>query len=69
MNLGDAVVRGRCIVVVSDFEGDAKRVLEQGDRFLGVAEQEVDAAEVVQQAPEVAAVRELLVCGLGALRV
>ena len=69
MNLGDAVDRVRCFVVVSDFEGDAKRVLEQGDRFLRVPEQEVDAAEVVQQASEIAAVGELLVCGLGALRV
>src|SRR6266850_2766734 len=67
VNLGDAVDRVCGLHVVSDFEGDADCVLEQVYGLLGMAEEEVDSAEVVQQPAEVAAIRELLVGGLGTL--
>ena len=50
-------------------EQDAVGALQVLDRALGLAELEVEAAEVVQQAADVALVVELLVVGLRALRV
>ena len=69
VDLGDAVhgVRGLC--VVPDLEGDADRVLQERDRLVGMAEQEVDPPEVVEQPAEVASLGDLLVQGLRALRV
>ena len=67
VNLGDAVDRVCGLRVVSDFQGDANCVLEELDSLRGMAEKEIDPAEVVQQAAEIAAVRKLFVRGLGAL--
>jgi len=47
----------------------AEGVLEVDDRFLGLAEEEVQAAEVVNQPADVEPVRELLILGLRALGV
>ena len=47
MDLGDAVDCVRGLRVVPDFEGDADCVLEEVDGFLGMAQEEVDPAEVV----------------------
>src|SRR5439155_8320745 len=69
MDMGDAVDRVSGLRVVADLEGDSYRVLEEVHRFFGMAEEEVDPAEVVEQAPEIPAVRQLLVRGLGTLRI
>src|SRR5439155_25421457 len=69
MDLGNAVDRVCGLGVVSDFEGDAYCVLEEVDGLLGMAEQEVDPAEVVKQPAEIPTVRQLLVRGLRALGV
>ena len=45
--------RRRHVVVVAVVERDRERLLEPRDRLLGLAEQEVEAAEVVQQPPDV----------------
>jgi hypothetical protein len=55
--------------VVADLERGGERVLEVLDRLVGVAEQEVDGAEVVQQLADVRAVGDLLVVGLRLLGV
>jgi len=59
----------RCLSVVSDFKGDANCVFQQRECLLGMTEEEVDAAEVVEQATEVPAVGQLLVGSLCAFRV
>jgi hypothetical protein len=50
-------------------EQHAVRALQVLDGALGLAELEVQAAEVVEEPPDVALVVELLVVGLGALRI
>src|SRR3954453_9698854 len=59
----------RCLSVVSDFKGDANCVFQQRECLLRMTEEEVDAAEVVEQATEVPAVGQLLVGSLCAFRV
>ena len=61
--------RGRRVLVASDLERDREGVLQMLDRLLGLAEQELEPAEVVQQAADVDAVGELLVLVLRPLRV
>src|SRR5581483_832409 len=61
--------RGRGLVAVADLAGDRERLLEALDRPLGLAEQEVEDAEVVQQAADVRAIGQLLVRRLRPLRV
>src|SRR5919201_3943749 len=56
-------------LVVADLERDAERVLEERDGVIGVAEQERDRAEVVDEPAEVATIGELLVDRLGAFGV
>ena len=52
------------IVVATDLERDRERMLQVLDRPLGLAEQEVEPAEVVQEPADVGAVGELLVLRL-----
>ena len=59
----------RRVLVAADLERDRERVLQVLDRLLGLAEQELDAAEVVQQPADVRAVGELLVLRLRLLGV
>src|SRR6266516_595936 len=67
MDLGDAVDCVCGLRVVADLERDADRVLEEVHGLFGMAQEEVYPPEVVEQAAEIAAVRQLLVGGLGAL--
>src|SRR6266576_2294083 len=69
VNLGDAVDCVRRLSIVADLQGDANCVLQERECVFWMSEQEVDATEVVQQPAEIAAVGQLLVCSLGALRV
>ncbi len=64
VNLRERGDRGRRVLVAPDLERDRECVLEMLDRLLGLAEQELEAAEVVQQAADVDAVCELLVLTL-----
>src|SRR5579862_483018 len=57
----------RGLVTVADIEGDRERLLEALDGLLRLPEQELEDAEVVEQPPDVRAVRQLFVGGLGAL--
>ena len=60
--------RGR-LLVAPELERDREGLLEVLDRDLGLAEQELDRAEVVHQPADVRAVGELFVLRLGVLGV
>ena len=53
----------RGIGVAAGLEGDAERLLQQADRLVGLAEEEVQPAEVVRELADIDAVGELLVRG------
>src|SRR5512133_2644701 len=61
MNLCERRDRLRCIRVAANLERNGERALEIGDRIVGLAEQEVQATEVVEHAAEVLAVAVRLV--------
>src|SRR5712691_1793815 len=61
MNLCKRRDRLRCIRVATDLERNGERTLEIRDRVVGLAEQEVQAAEVVEHSAEVLAVAVRLV--------
>ena len=69
MDLRERRDRLRRVVVASDLERDRERVLQTLDRLLGLAEQELEPTEVVQQPADVRAVGELLVLRLRPLGV
>src|SRR4051794_3264780 len=69
MHLRERGHRLRRVVVMADLERDAERVLQVSLRLVGLAEQEVQPAEVVQEPADVRAIRKLLVLRLCALRV
>ena len=69
MHLGERRDGRRGLFVAPELERDRERLLEVLDRHLGLAEQELEAAEVVQQPADVGAVGELLVLRLRLLRV
>src|SRR5439155_12132950 len=59
----------RGVRLAADLERDAEGLLQERLRLVGLAEQEVEAAEVVQQPADAPPVGELLVVRLRALRV
>ena len=68
MDLGERGHCATCVGVPSQIEGDGEGLLEQLHCLLGVAEQEVQAAEVVRELADVDAVGELRIgraCALG----
>src|SRR4051812_32081456 len=69
MDLGERGDSLRRIGVAAGLEGDAECFLQEADRLVGLAEEEVQAAEVVRELADVDTVRELLVRGAGLLRV
>src|SRR5919197_3990960 len=60
MDLGEGGHRLRRIGVAAGVEGDAEGLLQEADRLVGLAEQEVQATEVVRQLTDVHPVGELL---------
>ena len=69
VHLGERGDRVGGIDAVRAVEPDRDRLLEVGDRLLGLAEQEVEPAEVVQDLADVRLVAALLVQLLGLLGV
>ncbi len=61
VHLGERRDRAGRVGVVADLERDAERILEQRLRVLRLAEEEVDAAEVVQEPADALEARQLLV--------
>src|SRR5436190_3402361 len=61
MDLGQRGHRLRRVCVATGLEGDAERLLQEADRLVGLAEEEVQAAEIVRQLADVDLVGELLV--------